>query len=257
MIAAGVRAPARRRRRAALAAARCATSGKISYAWYLWHWPCLVFARTAHWAPPDGRIGWRGDRDRRRDLARARGRDARPRRGAGPARALVRGRPPAGRAARRVAGDRSRSLALGIDRRPARRSPGRASRLIGNADASAVPAAATPLEAQASTAYARAARLPRRLRRDGAGERLRVRRRAGAKRTVVLIGDSHAAQWFPALERLGVARALPADRVDEVRLPARPGRPHLPAGDRPRLHRVPRLAAACPTRLCARCRARR
>ena len=43
--------------------------------------------------------------------------------------------------------------------------------------------------------------MPRRLRRHGAGERLRVRRREG-RRTLVLVGDSHAAQWFPALERL-------------------------------------------------------
>src|SRR5262249_39713630 len=31
--------------------------GRLSLAWYLWHWPCLVFARAARWAPPDGHIG--------------------------------------------------------------------------------------------------------------------------------------------------------------------------------------------------------
>jgi hypothetical protein len=73
--------------------------------------------------------------------------------------------------------------------------------VVGNADASSVPAATTPLEAQGSTAYAAlhgchvdyAATAPA----SGC-----VFGDPAAKRTVVLIGDSHAAQWFPALERM-------------------------------------------------------
>jgi hypothetical protein len=74
--------------------------------------------------------------------------------------------------------------------------------LISDAAAStSVPAATTPLEAAASTAY-------------GALHGCHVGYGAtapatgcafgdaSARRTVVLIGDSHAAQWYPALERL-------------------------------------------------------
>ncbi|HEY3613651.1 MAG TPA: acyltransferase, partial [Gaiellales bacterium] len=57
VLAAGVGAPAGGVARL-LSVAPLGFIGKRSYAWYLWHWPCLVFARTAHWAPASGRIGW-------------------------------------------------------------------------------------------------------------------------------------------------------------------------------------------------------
>jgi peptidoglycan/LPS O-acetylase OafA/YrhL len=173
--------------------------GKLSYAWYLWHWPCLVFARTARWAPPDGRIGWTATA-----IAVASSFAL-----AVVTHALI--EVPA-RRARWFAVDRRRVLALassataaavialGVSGGPLMLPSG--FNPVGAADAStAVPAAATPLEAQASTAYAAmhgchvgySATAPA----SGC-----VFGDASATRTVVLVGDSHAAQWFPALARL-------------------------------------------------------
>jgi peptidoglycan/LPS O-acetylase OafA/YrhL len=174
--------------------------GKISYAWYLWHWPCLVFARTARWAPPDGRIGWIATTVAVAiSLALAI-----------VTHALV--EVPA-RRARWFAIDRRRVvllagsataaavLALAVAGGPLV-LPGGDVSLIGEADASsAIPAATTPLDAEGSTAY-------------GAMHGCHVGYGATAPaahcvfgdekatRTVILIGDSHAAQWFPALERV-------------------------------------------------------
>jgi peptidoglycan/LPS O-acetylase OafA/YrhL len=176
--------------------------GRISYAWYLWHWPCLVFARTARWAPPDGRIGWTAT-----GIALAISLVL-----AIVTHALVEA--PA-RRARWFAIDRRRVvllagaataaavIALAVTGGPLV-LPGGDVGLIGDAQASsAVPAATTPLAAEGSTAYGAMhgchvgydATAPA----DGC-----VFGDPTATRTVVLIGDSHAAQWFPALERLAV-----------------------------------------------------
>ena len=176
--------------------------GRISYAWYLWHWPCLVFARTAHWAPANGHIGW----------AATTAAVAISLVLAGVTHALV--ETPARRASwfavdrRRVVGLAATATAIAVLALIATGGPlvlpGGNISLIGNASAStAVPTATTPLGAQGSTPYAAlhgchvgyGATEPA----HGCvfGERT-------AKRTVVLIGDSHAAQWFPALERLAL-----------------------------------------------------
>jgi peptidoglycan/LPS O-acetylase OafA/YrhL len=176
--------------------------GRISYAWYLWHWPCLVFARTARWAPPDGHIGWAATGIA---LAVSLGLSV-------VTHALV--EVPARRATwfavsrRRVAllasaATAAAVLALGVTGGPLVLPGGNVS-LIGDADAStSVPAATTPLDAQDSTAY-------------GALHGCHVGYDATAppsgcvfgdptaRRTVVLLGDSHAAQWFPALERSAI-----------------------------------------------------
>jgi peptidoglycan/LPS O-acetylase OafA/YrhL len=200
LIAAGASAPTRGVG-ALLSTAPLRYIGKISYAWYLWHWPCLVFARTARFAPLDGRIGWFATA-----IAVAISFGL-----AVVTHALV--EVPA-RRARFFAVDRRRVLlfassataaavlALGVSGGPLA-LPGGIS-LIGDADASsAIPAATTPLEAQASTAYGAlhgchvgyGATAPA----EGC-----VFGDARAARTVVLVGDSHAAQWFPALERLAL-----------------------------------------------------
>ena len=78
--------------------------------------------------------------------------------------------------------------------------PGGTLDVIGNASA-AVPAATTPLDAQASTAYPALHGC-----HVGYGATAPASRcvfgDVAARRTVILVGDSHAAQWFPALERL-------------------------------------------------------
>ena len=199
VIAAGIGAP-RLGASAVLSLKPLRFLGRISYSWYLWHWPCLVFARTARWAPPDGRIGWLAI-----SIAIAISFAL-----AVITHALI--EVPA-RRAQWIAVSRKRVvvlagsataaavLALGIAGGPLV-VPGASFDFIGSASAQAtVPGAATPLAAQASTAYGQlhgchvgyGATRPE----DGcAFGDLRSRR------TVVLIGDSHAAQWFPALERL-------------------------------------------------------
>ena len=86
----------------------------------------------------------------------------------------------------------------------------------------------------------RAARLSRRVQRDHACERLRLR---GHERETHGRPGRRLARGavVPGPRAARPARALPADRVDEVRLPVRARRAHLPARDRPRLHRVRRL----------------
>jgi peptidoglycan/LPS O-acetylase OafA/YrhL len=199
LIAAGASAP-RFGVGAVLSLAPLRYLGRISYAWYLWHWPCLVFARTARWAPPDGRIGWAVTAiavaislvlaivthalievpARRATWFAARRRRVVVLAGAATAAAV---------------------LALGIAGGPLV-LPGAGVDLIGSASASTTPPpATTPLDAQASTAYAalRGCHVAYGATSPEAGC---VFGDATARRTVVLLGDSHAAQWFPALERL-------------------------------------------------------
>ena len=79
--------------------------------------------------------------------------------------------------------------------------PSGATGLIGGADASTIPAAATPLAAAASTPYAAMRGCHVGYSTDEVASGC-VFGATTAKRTVVLVGDSHAAQWFPALELL-------------------------------------------------------
>lgn len=201
VLAAGI-GPSARGVRGLLSLAPLRSIGQLSYAWYLWHWPCLVFARTARWAPIDGRIGWVAT---------------------GTAVALsfllalvshVFVEAPA-RRTRRFSLDLRRAALLGGSATAAALValvfaggplvlPGSALALTGPAGASTfVASAATPLAAQSSTPYdamhgchvGYGAESPKRGCVFGV---------ASARRTVVLIGDSHAAQWFPALERLAL-----------------------------------------------------
>jgi peptidoglycan/LPS O-acetylase OafA/YrhL len=174
--------------------------GRISYAWYLWHWPCLVFARTAHWAPPDGQIGWLAT-----SIALA----------ISLALAIVTHRlveTPARRARWFAASGKRAALlagfataiavvAVGIAGGPLV-VPGGSLNVFGSTPApGSVPPATTPLEAVASTPYAamHGCHLDYGTESPAAGC---VFGDVTARRRVVLIGDSHAAQWFPALEIL-------------------------------------------------------
>ena len=197
VIVAGARAPGHGAG-ALLSSAPLRYLGRISYAWYLWHWPCLVFARTARWAPPDGRIGVTATvLAIALSLALAVVTHALVER---PARRMAWFAVPRRRAL--LLGSSvtvAAVLALGITGGPFV-LPGGTLDVIGNASA-AVPAATTPLDAQASTAYPAlhgchvgyGATAPA----SGC-----VFGDVAGRRTVVLVGDSHAAQWFPALERL-------------------------------------------------------
>jgi hypothetical protein len=170
--------------------------GRISYSLYLWHWPCLVFARTAHWAPPDGQIGWIATTAALAIafvLAVA-------------TYALVEN--PLRHATWLAASRRRTALiaAMATSALVGTAIAGGALSILPSQAASAgaaAPPAATPAEALSSTAYtalhgchlgySATTPAPNCVFGD-------VR----ARRTVVLLGDSHAAQWFPALEELGV-----------------------------------------------------
>jgi SGNH domain-containing protein len=174
--------------------------GRISYALYLWHWPCLVFAATSRWAPPDGHIGWIAT-----TVAVALAFAL-----AASTHALV--EVPLRHAAwlaasgRRVllfAGTATAAaiLAVGVAGGPLSLTA-TSSGLLGGADASVIaPTAKTPLEAESSTPYAA-------LHGCHVGYSATAPATAcmfgdvGARRIVVLLGDSHAAQWFPALDEL-------------------------------------------------------
>jgi peptidoglycan/LPS O-acetylase OafA/YrhL len=170
--------------------------GRISYSLYLWHWPCLVFARTAHWAPPDGQIGWIATTAALAiafALAVA-------------THALV--ETPMRHATWLAASRRRTALiaAVATSALVGTAIAGGALSILPSQSASAgaaEPPARTPAEALSSTAYtalhgchvgySATTPAPNCVFGD-------VR----ARRTVVLLGDSHAAQWFPALEELGV-----------------------------------------------------
>jgi peptidoglycan/LPS O-acetylase OafA/YrhL len=169
--------------------------GRLSYAWYLWHWPCLVFARTARWAPADGRIGW---------LATS-GAVAISFVLACVTHALV--EDPA-RRARWLAVDRRRVAVFGslttATTLVALAIAGGPLVVPGQAVASTrspYPSAATPLAASSSTAYGAMRGCHVGYSADAPGTGCAFGD-VHARRTVVLIGDSHAAQWFPAFEVL-------------------------------------------------------
>jgi peptidoglycan/LPS O-acetylase OafA/YrhL len=168
--------------------------GRISYSWYLWHWPCLVFAHTARWAAPDGRIGGIATAAAvatsfalaasTHALVEAPVRRARWLATSGRRVVLVAG------AATAVA-----ILAVGI-------AGGPATSVAQGGKASAIASVAmSPRDARASTAYAALHGCHVGF-RDTKPARGCVFGNAGARRTVVLLGDSHAAQWFPALAKL-------------------------------------------------------
>jgi hypothetical protein len=160
-----------------------------------------VFARTAHWAPTDGRIGW---------VVTA-GAVALSFALAVVSHALV--EEPA-RRARWLTLDRRRVALLGGSATAVALTalvlgggplvlPSTAG-FTGQAVASTFAAsAATPLAAQSSTPYGamRGCHVGYGAEGPASGCVFGVR---SAKRTVVLVGDSHAAQWFPALERLAL-----------------------------------------------------
>jgi hypothetical protein len=168
--------------------------GRISYAWYLWHWPCLVFARTARWVGPDGKIGWVATA-----LAVAVSFAL-----AASTHALVEA--PMRRAAwlatsgRRVvlfagAATAVAILAVGIASGPV------SSVGLGGEAGVGAPGAMTLHDARVSTAYAALHGCHASFGATAPAIGC-VFGNAGARHTVVLLGDSHAAQWFPALEKL-------------------------------------------------------
>jgi peptidoglycan/LPS O-acetylase OafA/YrhL len=172
--------------------------GRISYAWYLWHWPCLVFAHSARWSGPDGKIGW---------IAMA---VAVAVSFALAASTHVLVEAPLRRAAwlatsgRRVvlfagAATAVAILAVGIAGGPV--STALANVGLGGEASATGRVAMTVHDARESTAYAalHGCHVDFGTTAPAIGC---VFGNAGARHTVVLLGDSHAAQWFPALEKL-------------------------------------------------------
>jgi hypothetical protein len=173
--------------------------GRISYPWYLWHWPCLVFARTGRWAGPDGKIGWIATA-----LAVAVSFAL-----AASTHVLVEA--PMRRAAWLATSGRRVVLVAGAATAVAILSVGVAGGLVsrlglgGEARATTASAAMTVQDARASTAYAalHGCHVSFGATKPAIGC---VFGKARARHTVVLLGDSHAAQWFPALEKVAARK---------------------------------------------------
>ncbi|MFP5316731.1 MAG: acyltransferase family protein [Acidimicrobiia bacterium] len=157
------------------------TIGRLSYSWYLWHWPFLVLGTaylgrsgmatrialvTSSLAPAALTHRWVENRLRHS-----------PRLAGSPARTLA----AVGAITAVVVGT---SVLTGIQARAALRRPALHALALARADRPPLP------EACASTD-------PVRLEADCAwGD-------AGGGRTILLVGDSHAAQWIPALDAAG------------------------------------------------------
>ena len=237
VIAAGLAAPARGVG-ALLSLGPLRYVGKISYAWYLWHWPCLVFARTARWAPADGRIGWVAT-------------------GAAVAISLVLAivthavvEAPA-RRARWFAVDRRRVLLLASS----------ATALPWSPSASAAGRSCFPaLRIRATRRHPCGGDAARSAGVDAVRVRCTAVTSATAPRPAVRCVFGAASAGGPScssatrMRRNGFPRSSGSPLHERFRLiawtksgcPLAPGVPHLPAGDRPRLHRVQRLADARP-----------
>ena len=198
---------------AAVIAARDSTSllsvrpaqeiGRLSYGWYLWHWPVLVIAGAGHGLAVKlalcvGSLGlaWLTYRLVENPVRHLPALRVHPARGLGLGLMLA----ATAAAISLVAVQHPPSVSTGGN--AAAPVSGELSDLLAAADRpEPLPANLTPSLAAAKNDLNRTYRDGCHLAAQDTRTKLCAYGDAGAERTVVLFGDSHAAQWFPALEK--------------------------------------------------------